>query len=175
MLKVSIKDIRKSTGLWKRFQFDGPLLIPDLRLEGEVKLDLRLTNAASRIMVEGPVKAGLRLPCSRCAEEFIFQVESELEESFVPQKEGHVRSEDEAAAPERWNVFTFEEDRLILDEVIRQELLAAVPISPVCTVGCKGLCDSCGQNLNQGACGCQAGDVDPRWAALQKFREGQNH
>lgn len=166
MLKVSIIDICKGPGHWKRFQFDGALRLSGLESDVAVVLDLKLTNAGSRIMVEGPLRAGLRLACARCAEMFAYQVQTDLEESFVPQKTERPRPDDESADPELWNVLTYQEDWLVLDELIRQELLAAVPIQPVCQEQCKGLCDGCGQHLNQGSCSCKTEEMDPRWAPL---------
>ncbi|MCL6630530.1 MAG: DUF177 domain-containing protein, partial [Armatimonadetes bacterium] len=58
---------------------------------------------------------------------------------------------------------------LDLDELIRQSVLIAIPIQPLCTADCKGLCPSCGQNLNMGKCMCLHDNVDTPFKALAEL------
>jgi uncharacterized protein len=58
---------------------------------------------------------------------------------------------------------------LELGDVIREALILAVPEFPLCREGCRGLCPSCGADLNDGPCGCGR-ELDPRWAALGALR-----
>jgi uncharacterized protein len=60
---------------------------------------------------------------------------------------------------------------LDLTEVIRQDLLLALPMYPVCRSKCKGLCPHCGQNWNEGACECSLEEIDPRLAVLRQLLE----
>jgi uncharacterized protein len=55
---------------------------------------------------------------------------------------------------------------LDLSEVLRQDALLATPMHVVCDDECRGLCPTCGQNLNEGPCDCPP-EGDPRWSALQ--------
>ncbi len=61
-----------------------------------------------------------------------------------------------------------------LDELVRDTLLAAQPLSNICKPDCKGLCPVCGANLNHGDCGCNTFVPDPRLAALQEFMTKDN-
>jgi len=63
-----------------------------------------------------------------------------------------------------------ERQRVELKPAIREQLLLALPMGSLCREDCKGLCASCGQALNEGACDCKPGVVDPRWAQLQKLK-----
>ena len=63
--------------------------------------------------------------------------------------------------------YAFEGDTIELDELVRDTLLAAQPLSNICKPDCKGLCPVCGANLNHGDCGCDRFVPDPRLAALQ--------
>ena len=47
----------------------------------------------------------------------------------------------------------------------------ALPMKPLCKPDCKGLCPSCGKDLNLGACGCTHETIDPRWEALKALKE----
>ena len=57
-----------------------------------------------------------------------------------------------------------------LTEVVRQHLVLAVPIAPRCGDGCRGLCDTCGADLNERQCECPPPERDHRWAALDQLR-----
>lgn len=166
---VRVDDIRKSPGLWKDFEYVGPIRLAGVELKGDIDLDLRVTNAGSRILVKGTLVAPVELCCARCAEEFQERLDIEVDDSFVP--------EDSPEAPrgtetlESLSVLTFSEDRVVLDELLRQEILASVPMQPVCKSDCLGLCSRCGVNLNEGACRCETEEADPRWAPLLKLRQ----
>ena len=56
-----------------------------------------------------------------------------------------------------------------LSPLARELALLDVPMRPLCRADCQGLCMNCGQNLNEGDCGCQEEEIDPRLEALRKF------
>jgi uncharacterized protein len=66
---------------------------------------------------------------------------------------------------------TFDGDTGFIDlaPLVRELSLLDVPFNPVCRPDCLGLCIECGQNLNEGDCGCKTDDLDPRLAALGQF------
>ena len=168
-MHVGIGDIRKSKGLAKSFDWNDSYKLEGIDLEGPLKLDLKVTNAGSRVMVTGPVIAAVRIPCTRCSEDVAFPIELELEEEFLPKhsEEALTRAKDLLDG-----TFTFEDDRVVLDELLRQEIEAAFPIQVLCTENCRGLCSHCGANLNRENCQCSPEEQDSRWAALQKLTEG---
>ena len=65
-------------------------------------------------------------------------------------------------------VFTGKE--IDLDPILREQVVLALPGYPLCKESCKGLCSSCGANLNERECGCERRVPDPRWAGLEKFK-----
>ena len=60
---------------------------------------------------------------------------------------------------------------LQLEDVLREQVLLAVPLKVVCRDDCKGLCPSCGVNRNAESCSCAPPLGDPRWSALKDIRE----
>jgi uncharacterized protein len=60
---------------------------------------------------------------------------------------------------------------LDLGEAVRGEVILAMNPYVVCDPECRGLCPRCGANLNEGACGCTAEEVDPRWEALRALKD----
>ena len=62
----------------------------------------------------------------------------------------------------------FYEDGLELEDILREQVLLALPMQRVCSETCKGICPSCGKNRNETACDCKP-VVDDRWAALRNL------
>jgi uncharacterized protein len=58
-----------------------------------------------------------------------------------------------------------------LEDVLREQVLLAVPLRSLCREDCKGLCPCCGKNLNIDTCSCAAQVPDPRWAALEDIKK----
>ena len=160
--------LKQSVGAKREYEIEEPLgeldpdLVPVAPAEGHVKL----VRTRDGVLVTGELETVLEVNCSRCLEAFDLPVEIEIEEEFKSKVDlrtgAHlpVTEEDEAA--------TLIDDRHIIDlsEVVRQNLLVALPITAVCREECKGLCPTCGQNLNEGPCNCESEAKDPRWSAL---------
>lgn len=165
---VKIKEIQQSAGLWKDYDNEEELAFSDFATQGPIKLKLRLTNAGTRILVQGRIQADVMVECARCNESFPLPMDLEVEEYYVPidSPEADVKGLDVL------EVLTYKEDRIVLDEMLRQNFLAAVPMQSVCRDGnCLGLCDQCGADLNSGPCDCSREDIDPRWAGLSEMQK----
>ena len=64
----------------------------------------------------------------------------------------------------------YQKDSLSLEDVLREQVLLALPVRTLCKPDCKGLCPRCGENRNNQACSCDEGPSDPRWEALADLR-----
>jgi uncharacterized protein len=69
----------------------------------------------------------------------------------------------------------YQGDGLLLEDVLREQVLLALPLKVTCREDCKGLCVHCGQNLNEGQCSCSNAIEDPRWTALREIRSKLEH
>lgn len=167
-MQVRIHDIAKSPGLSKPFQAEENMALSGLRLEGPVTVDVRVSNAGTRFVVQGQVKSRAIIECSRCLSDYVEALAVKVEEDFLSEDSPELNNDGVD------NILTYKDDRLELDELIRQELMAALPMQPICKEDCKGLCDQCGTDLNNDSCECATEELDPRWAALEKFRQAQS-
>jgi uncharacterized protein len=86
--------------------------------------------------------------------------------------EGHIELEesDQTLDDGATSTGTYSGDEIDLSELLRESLLLELPMRPLCSDDCVGLCSVCGKNLNQGPCGCVHDDVDPRWAVLKDLK-----
>lgn len=139
----------------------------ELEVTSPVSLSLKLTNAETRILAQGSAQAKVKVECARCSEEFSLPLEIEIDENFVKEDSSEAR----VKTADQFEILTYKEDRIELDEMLRQNFLAAVPMQPICQEGrCQGLCDQCGANLNNTSCDCSKEEIDPRWAGLSKVK-----
>ncbi len=65
----------------------------------------------------------------------------------------------------------YQGEGLLLEDVLKEQVLLALPVKQVCRANCKGLCPHCGSNLNTESCECVSTMSDPRWAALEDIRK----
>jgi uncharacterized protein len=66
----------------------------------------------------------------------------------------------------------YEGDQVDLSPLVREQIILALPTRPLCRDNCKGLCASCGINLNTQACSCTVSGGDPRLAVLRTLKVG---
>ena len=69
----------------------------------------------------------------------------------------------------------YQGEGILLEDVLREQLLLALPLKVTCREDCNGLCPQCGKNLNQEQCSCSIEVEDPRWAALKDVRSRLEH
>lgn len=121
---------------------------------------LTATRTSEGVYVSGQLTSKLAVECVRCLETAEYPISIQIDELFY-----YPAHEAPPLAP------TFDGDTGFIDlaPLIRDLSLLEVPFNPVCRPDCLGLCIECGQNLNQGDCGCEQDDIDPRLAALGQF------
>ena len=127
---------------------------------GAVSLSLLLEVLAEGVLVTGSVSGTLEMECSRCLVEFESPFEVEMHEVYT--------YPDQPVVEEGFVVW---DDMVDLIPAIRDAVLPAVPVSPLHDPECKGLCATCGQDLNVADCGHSHSHVDIRWEPLQRLRD----
>lgn len=162
-MKLDLKRIAVAEGEAIPFSYDVDLTGEEMNgeypfrtpvhIEGEVRNHLGVLSlrAVARALYEtrcarclAPVKVELSVPCDRILS-------------------------GEAQDDERDDIYQLEGDSVELDDIIIPDLLLEVHMTYLCRADCKGLCPTCGKNLNEGPCGCNRREVDSRMAVLQKL------
>ncbi len=135
-----------------------------------IAVDLFLVKAEKAVLVTGRITAPVAFECVRCLREFPASLDIPISTQFVPPTP--LPSGEHPMPPQQAEDYYCRDDAIVLDDLVRQEVLLAVPFSPQCRDDCRGLCVQCGQDLNQGACSC-APPPDPRWAVLRQHLKGK--
>jgi uncharacterized protein len=118
--------------------------------QGGVRLEGRLESAGDGYLLRGTLRGELLAPCARCLEPAPVQLEAPMTVSFLELG----GPEDERAEEAQDDVQPIEHGTIDLGPPIRDEILLAVPIGPVCREDCAGICPSCGLNRNLTPCDC---------------------
>jgi uncharacterized protein len=125
------------------------------------------------VHVRGRLAASLDTECGRCLEPYALPAEQELDLFYLPRADSRPQEQEEDVELGDRDVVVgyYDGDTLDLGEVMREQIVLALPLKPLCSEGCRGRCASCGRDLNQGACGCPPAEepIDPRMAPLRKL------
>ena len=132
----------------------------DVSLLDPVQGELVLTSTGRTVYLTGRVHTALSLVCGACLKPFRQPFEVAVEEEFGRTTASVIPSRGETAlGPEDFVVPVGRDETVDLTEVVRQHLVLAMPIAPRCRDGCRGLCATCGADLNLGPCACPPVDA----------------
>jgi uncharacterized protein len=126
------------------------------------------------IRLRGRLATSLELGCARCLEPVQQEIAREFELLYRPRGSDAGRDELSVTDAEA-EIGYYQGDGVLLEDVLREQVLLAVPLKVICREDCRGLCPHCGKNLNQERCSCAVPVEDPRWAALKEIRVRLDH
>ena len=137
----------------------------------EVKGTVRRSGHA--VAVDGRIKTRVKLECDRCLKPVERPVSADFSLEYITGAD-YESSSVAVLSEEEMSVSVFDGESIDVDEIVKEQILLAVPARTLCREDCKGICPECGIDLNTGQCNCAAEDVDPRWAALKSFKKTDN-
>ena len=131
----------------------------------------RSASWARRCRVRGTIRTEVELLCDRCAAPSRAPLEVEFDTRFIPQALAAGETDNVELLTEDLGLAAYEDGAVDLDELVREQILLALPTRSLCREDCKGLCPKCGADLNAGRCSCEQGEIDPRWSALAGLKD----
>jgi uncharacterized protein len=142
----------------------------DLKLQAEgvefdkpVKVELTVSKSKDQLICRGKITAPVNLECSRCL--LRFEEEQSADLDFVIDLSGTL----ERTNSEEDSFFVADPSSsyFVLDDLVREAIILSLPLKPLCSEECKGLCPVCGTDLNKSHCHCVIEKTDPRWDMLK--------
>lgn len=160
--------LKEGIGASRRYALDGELMGLDENNPGATPLkgNVHFVRTLRGILVTGNIHLRLTQTCRRCLEPTEAELSLDIEEEFIPSVDVEtgaslpITDEDEKA------LVISEQHILDLTEILRQYTVTENTGLGLCRKDCRGLCPVCGQNLNEGPCGCNTQEIDPRLASL---------
>ncbi|MEV8343502.1 YceD family protein [Streptomyces niveus] len=167
----ALKRLTRSAAAPKDFGIDGVIGVPE---GAPVELRIRLESVMEGVLVTGTARATAEGECVRCLEPVRQDVAADFQEMFsYPDADDRGRSKQAEPADDAED----DEDRLYIEDglfdlepVLRDAVVLALPMQPVCRETCAGLCSECGIRLDENP-DHHHDAVDPRWASLQGLAE----
>jgi len=150
-------DLRQHTALATQGRAE---LVEERRGHGQALEDIR---------VVGDFSTQLELRCARCLEPVLRDVSGDFDLIYRPLG-ADAGMEERSIRGAEADIAYYQGEGLLLEDLLREQVLLAVPLKAVCNEACKGLCPSCGKNLNVEPCSCQP-VPDDRWGALHGIRD----
>ena len=160
-MKVNVAQLLKEPiGSSRDWDIGGEEADSGIQLNGRV----RLLRTDRGILVSGKISTKVDILCSRCLTHIEYPLDLDIEEEYFPTID--VSSGTPLPLPKDDGFPIGSNHILDLGEVVRQYILLATPMKPLCRDECQGLCPQCGENLNYGPCSCKP-PVDQRWVKLE--------
>ena len=170
-MRIELDRLEELGGKFSRLYELGELSLDDseVRLVQPPEIRGRVRRDGQEVALSGDLDAKVETACGRCLQRVEIEIHSEFAERFVPavswrNEEQHELSEEDL------NLAVFDGEAIELDDVVREEILLAMPGHVLCREDCQGLCPVCGIDRNHGSCQCESTEIDSRWEGLENLR-----
>jgi uncharacterized protein len=176
-----IVDIGRLKGTGEPLSLELAITDRDLALGSSVcalnrpaRAQVRLVVVGDAVRVAGAVKAVLEVSCSRCLKLVDWSVNKEFDLEYHPDPEVNREGEEIELEFGDLTVGFYRNEQLDVSASVGEQIVLEIPMKPVCKESCEGLCDQCGQDLNEGSCSCSRRPLDPRLAMLADLKLKMN-
>lgn len=133
-------------------------------------VELTVVREYGHIRVKGEVSVGMRFACSRCLALFDSVVRSDFT-VFYTEGNHFDSDEDEVELAEEDLVsVSFEGEEIDFSHEVAEQVIMEMPLKPLCADDCRGLCSTCGADLNEADCGCESASFNLKFNALKNFK-----
>ena len=139
-----------------------------ISLSGPATVSGKVRLAGYEVFVNGHVETRAQVECDRCLQPIDMPVNADFALEYITGSE-YESSGVAELTEEEMSVAVFDGRALDVDEIVKEQIVLAVPTRMLCREDCKGICPECGTDRNTGDCNCATNDTDPRWAALKKL------
>ena len=166
-MKVNLAHVRRREGEKVPFELtedysSSDLGIDDLSFQAPVDVQLQLTNTKKAVLVYGSIQTELKAVCGRCLDTYMYPLRLSFHDEWV--------FPEQATEEILETALLLDKDEVEIKERILEQIILALPMKFICSAECRGLCPVCGVNLNAVVCQCEEDVIDPRLAALEKWK-----
>lgn len=167
-MRIELDSLERSAGAFAHVYQDNELEFTDerVRLLEPPEISGRITRTGNEVVLNGRLAARVEVDCDRCLKSLELPVRTEFNLQYVTETEYEASHAAELEETDL-TLSVFDGQAIDVDEIVREQLLLAVPTRSLCGEDCKGFCPACGGDRNLKECGCQTEDIDPRWAGLK--------
>jgi uncharacterized protein len=166
----SPQDIRFSEGIEDLNQIYGEGAVQDFLFPPALEVNFIYYRSGRELYFQGWLGGTIEGRCSRCLGSYLFPLEKKFDFVLTPDPLSAKRKELDR---DEMGLSYYATDEINLSPYIREQVLLALPIRPLCETNCRGLCVGCGANLNDEQCRCAASADDPRMTLFRTLKLGR--
>ena len=174
-MRIELENLEGGKGSFAQTYQPDELDLMDerVRLQQPASVTGRIRTSGSEVRVSGTIDARVEVECDRCLKALEVAVSAKFALEYITGQE-YESTQVAELSTEEMAVSVFDGEAIDVDEIVREQILLAVPDRALCKDDCKGICSNCGTDLNSGNCNCESSEIDPRWEALKKFKNGNS-
>lgn len=140
--------------------------VSPLEVKGSAEL---LAHTDGEVRIQGRYTVEMTTECDRCLGRARFPLNAGFDLFYRPMS--HIARDEEIEIDEgEAEIGFYEGGGIELEDILREQVLLALPMQRVCSELCKGICPVCGRNRNEAECDCHVESVDDRWGALRNLK-----
>jgi uncharacterized protein len=140
--------------------------VAPLEVKGVAEL---LAHTEGEVRVQGRYRVDMTAQCDRCLGRARFSLDQPFDLFYRPMS--FIAREEEVEIDEgEAEIGFYEGEGIELEDILREQVMLALPMQRVCSDACKGICPVCGTNRNETECGCRTESADDRWNALRNLK-----
>jgi len=169
-MRIELTNLEDGGGKFAHVYHPEELDLLDERvwLAGPASVNGVVRRIGGKVVVIGRAEAPARVECDRCLKPVEFPVSTDFSVDYITGRDYESTNVVELTEDEM-SLSVFDGDAIDVDDIVREQVLLAVPARALCHQDCKGICPTCGADRNAGSCDCETSEIDPRWAALKKL------
>ena len=171
-MQIELDKLAETGGKFEHTYQPAELILDEeqARLLDAPQVSGRVSRSGQEVRVRGRITARAEVDCDRCLKAVTLPIEKDFDDTYVPASsyyESHTVELQDADLIQS----VYENEVIDVDELVREQVLLALPIRALCSEECHGLCPVCGSDKNTKDCGCETVTVDPRWSALAQLKQ----
>ena len=172
-MRIELENLEKGKGTFAHTYQPEELDLLDERitLKGPANVVGSVKRSTAEVTVSGRLSAHVSVECDRCLKKLELRVSAEFRLDYITGQD-YESSHTAELTSDDMDVSVFDGESIDVDELVKEQILLSVPDRTLCREDCKGICSTCGADLNAGPCNCEPSDIDPRWEALKRFKNG---
>jgi uncharacterized protein len=172
-MKIEVNQISEVDGLTVHHVYpkgEPDLVSEDVFLSVPSDITIRAERKGEEVELAGHLEATVQISCDRCLKPSSVQVDQDFELLYIPPLKPGAPDDEKELGRDDLSIAFYQDQVIDVDDLVREQIELALPMSRLCTEECQGLCPHCGANLNEKRCGCEEKDTDPRWFALKALK-----
>jgi uncharacterized protein len=173
-MQIELASLEGSENKFVHLYEPGELVLNDerVRLIESPEVSGRIIRPGRGVKVNGRISGCVEVECDRCLKLIRMPIATEFKLEYVTTEEYQTFHAAELRE-EELTLSVFDGEVIDIDEMVREQVLLAVPSHVLCQTNCKGFCPVCGVDKNLVDCSCEVSGIDLRWAALKELVKGE--